>query len=160
VGKIASTHILGLVNLKKPGNIGALLRTADAAGIDIIFLIDSVLDIYNPNIIRASTGAVFIGNIYYMATQEALTFFAERNITIVATHLDGTMTLYDFDFTKQPTAILLGTEDTGLEDTWVNHCDVLLKIPMIGHLSDSLNVSVSGAICMYEALRQRQKHSS
>lgn len=156
--KIESQHILALVNLSKPGNIGALLRTADAAKFDSILLVDTALDIYNPNIIRASTGAVFIDNIYQMTTDEALSFFRQNKIAIVAAHLDGTMSLYDFDFTAQRTAIILGAEDTGLEDIWVNHSDALVKIPMIGHLSDSLNVSVSGAIFMYEALRQR--HSS
>ena len=86
---------------------------------------------------------------------DALNFFAKHEISIVATHLNGTISLYDFDFTTQRTAIIFGAEDTGLEETWVSHCDALVKIPMIGHLSDSLNVSVSGAICMYEALRQR-----
>jgi RNA methyltransferase, TrmH family len=153
--KIHSDNILGLVKLSKPGNIGALLRTADATGFDTVFLIDTPLDSYNPNIIRASTGTVFLDNIYQLTTFEALDFFAEQQISIVATHLDGTMDLYDFDFTEHPTAILLGAEDTGLEDIWVNHSDALVKIPMIGRLSDSLNVSVSGAIFMYEALRQR-----
>jgi TrmH family RNA methyltransferase len=156
--KIQSQHILGLVNLSKPGNIGALLRTADAAGFNAILLIDSQLDIYNPNIIRASTGAVFLDNIYQMTMLDALNFFAKHEISIVATHLNGTISLYEFDFTAQRTTIIFGAEDTGLEETWVSHCDALVKIPMIGHLSDSLNVSVSGAICMYEALRQR--HSS
>jgi RNA methyltransferase, TrmH family len=152
--KIQSRHILGLVKLSKPGNIGALLRTADATGFDTILLIDTPLDVYNPNIIRASTGAVFLDNIYQLTSLEALNLFAEKQISIVATHLDGTINLYDFDFTQHPTAIMLGAEDTGLEEIWVNHCDALVKIPMIGHLSDSLNVSVSGAIFMYEALRQ------
>ena len=155
-GKIQSQHILALVNLSKPGNIGALLRTADAAKFDSILLIDTALDIYNPNIIRASTGAVFLNNIYQMTTDGALNFFAQQKIAIVAAHLDGTMSLYDYDLTVRRTAVVLGAEDTGLEDIWVNHCDALVKIPMIGHLSDSLNVSVSGAIFMYEALRQNQ----
>lgn len=155
-GKIDTRHILGLVNLSKPGNIGALLRTADAAGIEMVFLVDVALDIYNPNIIRSSTGAVFLDNIYQMSSDDAVSFFAERDIAIVAAHLDGTMSLYDVDFNTKRTAIMLGAEDTGLDDSWVNHCDKLVKIPMMGRISDSLNVSVSGAIFMYEALRQHQ----
>lgn len=152
----SDTHILGLVNLRKPGNIGALLRTADAAGIGLIFLVDTSLDLYNPNIIRSSTGANFLGNIVQITGADMVAYCHENDIRLAAAHLDGNIDLYDYDFSVQRTAVLLGTEDTGLDDTWVNHSDVLLKIPMVGQLSDSLNVSVSGAIMMYEALRQRQ----
>lgn len=151
----AEGHIFGLVDLRKPGNIGALLRTADAAGIEQIFLIDISLDLYNPNIIRSSTGANFLGNIYHMHSTEARAYCQKNDIHLVAAHLDGTISLYDYDFTAQRSLMLLGKEDTGLDDTWVNHSDVLLKIPMVGQLSDSLNVSVSGAVMMYEALRQQ-----
>lgn len=148
-------QILALVDLRKPGNIGALLRTADAAGIQMICLIDSSLDMYNPNIIRASTGAIFLNNIYQMSREEALTFFEQEHVQVVAAHLSGEKSLYDLDFTTGRSVIVLGTEDTGLDDTWVQHCDQLVKIPMTGQVADSLNVSVSGAIFMYEALRQR-----
>lgn len=158
--KNQSLHVLALVDLRKPGNIGALLRTADAAGIGMICLIDTSLDLYNPNIIRASTGAVFLGNIYQMSSEEAFRFFSEQKISIVAAHLAGQKSLYDLDFTAQRTAIILGTEDEGLNEQWVYHCDALVKIPMMGSLADSLNVSVSGAIFMYEALRQRLKQKA
>lgn len=153
-----SHNILALVDLRKPGNIGALLRTADAAGFTMICLIDIALDLYNPNIVRSSTGACFLPNIYQMTGAEAQSFFYDQQITMVAAHLEGTTTPFDFDFTANRTAILLGTEDQGLEDSWVTICDDLIKIPMVGQLSDSLNVSVSGAICMYEALRQHTRH--
>jgi len=155
-GLVDSPHLLALVDLRKPGNIGALLRTADAAGIDMICLVDSVLDIYNPNIIRASTGTVFLGNIYQMSRDEAFAFFEDKAIAIVAAHLEGEKSLYDLDFNRQRTAIVLGTEDKGLDEIWVNQCDELVNIPMVGQVADSLNVSVSGAVFMYEALRQRQ----
>lgn len=157
--KIQSGHILALVDVQKPGNIGALLRTANAAGFNMICLINSVLDIYNPNIIRASTGTVFLDNIYQMTSAEALDFFQRQKIAIVATHLSGNRSLYDLDFNTQRTAIVLGTEDEGLDEIWVKHCDALVKIPMIGQVADSLNVSVSGAIFMYEALRQSQTNN-
>lgn len=157
--KANSQHILALVDLRKPGNIGALLRTADAAGFNMICLIDSSLDIYNPNIIRASTGAVFLDNIYQMTTAEALDFFQPQKIAILAAHLSGKHSLFDVNFNKQRTAIVLGTEDEGLGEIWVKHCDTLVKIPMMGKVADSLNVSVSGAIFMYEALRQSQINS-
>lgn len=148
-------YVLGLVNLAKPGNIGALLRTADAAGFSIILLIDTALDVYNPNIIRSSTGACFLQNLYHISTDEALNYLQTQGYQRISGHLAGQMSLFDVDF-RQRSAVLLGAEDSGLPDIWTDHCDQHVKIPMIGHLSDSLNVSVSGAIFMYEALRQRQ----
>lgn len=150
---LESQHILGLVALNKPGNIGALLRTADATGFKTIFIIDSVLDIYNPNIIRASTGTSFLGNIYTSSTQQAIEFFKSQQYQIVAGHLDGSKSLFDVNFKKQ-TAVILGTEETGLSQEWVDACDETVIIPMVGQIADSLNVSVSGAVFMYEALRQ------
>lgn len=150
--------ILALVNLTKPGNIGALLRTADATGVDLICLIDSALDIYNPNIIRASTGTVFLNNLVVASTAEAIQHFQTHHFQIVAAHLSGTQSLYDTDFISRPTVMVFGTEDQGLDDIWVKNCDALVRIPMIGKIADSLNVSVSGAVFLYEALRQRQQH--
>lgn len=153
----SESHILGLVQLTKPGNIGALLRTADAAGFRTIFLIDTPLDIYNPNIIRASTGTCFLNNLYSLTTQEAIAFFRENKINMLAAHLAGIVSLFDYDFTARRTAVLVGAEDTGLDNSWTAACDALVKIPMQGHMVDSLNVSVSGAIIMYEALRQQME---
>ncbi len=155
-GRVNSPHILGLVNLRKPGNIGALLRTADAAGIDMVFLVDMALDLYNPNITRSSTGANFADTIYQMSSLEARHYFQTHQVAVVAAHLAGTTSLYDIDFTAQRTAMMLGNEAEGLEDTWVTNSDELVKIPMMGDIADSLNVSVTGAVMMYEALRQRQ----
>jgi RNA methyltransferase, TrmH family len=147
--------ILVLVDLRKPGNIGALLRTADAAGFTTILLVDTALDIYNPNVIRSSTGACFLGNIYTASTAEALRLLREGECSIIAAAVTGDCSLFDVDFPSK-FAIVLGTEDRGLDDTWLNAADRLVRIPMSGKLSDSLNVSVSGAIFMYQALRQRQ----
>ncbi len=151
----AGSLILALVQVEKPGNIGALLRTADATGFDTICLIDTPLDITNPNIIRSSTGACFLGNIYTLSSAEALTFFSESGHNIVAAVVDGEHDLYDVDL-RQPTVIVLGAEDRGLPPAWVEQAQQRVSIPMAGHLSDSLNVSVSGAVIMYEALRQRR----
>lgn len=148
-------HALGLVNLQKPGNIGAILRTADATGFDAIIMVDMSLDLYNPNIIRSSTGACFLDNIYQLDTQSLIDYYKSNDIQIVAAYVNGGKTLYDVDF-RQNTAIMLGTEDKGLSQQWVTNCDHLVNIPMAGRISDSLNVSVSGAIFMYEALRQRK----
>ncbi len=148
-------HLIGLVDLRKPGNIGALLRTADATDIDAILLVDMSLDLYNPNIIRSSTGACFLDNIYQLTSASAIQYCTENNIQLVSAYVTGDETIYDVNF-RQPTAIMLGTEDKGLSQQWVQNCDRLVNIPMTGRISDSLNVSVSGAIFMYEALRQRQ----
>lgn len=145
--------ILGLVGLTKPGNIGALMRTADAAGFRSIFLIDCPLDVYNPNIIRSSTGAVFLGNTYTLTSTEARTFFAARGVQVIGTHLHAAKSAYDI--TYQPKmALLMGTEDIGLDASWLPYCQSQVIIPMVGQLADSLNVSVAGAILMYEVLRQ------
>ncbi len=146
--------ILALVALEKPGNIGALLRTADAAGVAAVFLVDTGLDRYNPNLIRASTGACFLPNVYELTTDAVLTFFQTHNYSIISAHLEGKTNLYDLDLVAR-SAIVLGSEDQGLTDQWARSCDTLMKIPMIGQIADSLNVSVSGAIILYESLRQR-----
>ena len=145
---------LALVNLKKPGNVGALLRTADAAGVDAVIIVDSVLDLYNPNIIRSSTGTCFIDNVYIAQTPDGFAFARAREMRIVAAAVDAQYALFDLDF-RVPSIIALGTEDQGLPDAWLDGADVKVHIPMQGEIADSLNVSVSGAILMYEALRQR-----
>lgn len=149
----APARILGLANLQKPGNIGALLRTADAAGFQAVLLIDTALDIYNPNIIRSSTGACFLNNIYHFASAQALGLLRDGNYTMVAAAVDGDHSLYEANL-QAPIAIILGTEDQGLDDTWQRACNIRVQIPMAGRLSDSLNVSVAGAVMMYETFRQ------
>lgn len=150
----SAQNVLGLVDLRKPGNLGALLRTADATEFDAIILVDMSLDLYNPNIIRSSTGACFLDNIYQLDTLSTIDFCKSIHMKVVAAYVNGNKTLYDVNF-RQKTAIMLGTEDKGLSQQWVENCDELVNIPMAGRISDSLNVSVSGAIFMYEALRQR-----
>lgn len=146
--------ILALVNLQKPGNIGALLRTADAAGFSTVFLIDTLLDIYNPNIIRSSTGASFLKNIYALSTEHALEYLQKHHYEIVSAYVDGAENLYNIHF-RQHLVVVLGTEDQGLPPIWGARAQHRLRIPMQGLLADSLNVSVSGAVIMYEILRQR-----
>ena len=148
------SSIIVLDDLRIPGNIGALLRTALAAGIDAIFLVDSALDLYNSNIIRSSTGACFHGNIYHLTGQEAIGFLKEREFQIVAADASAELSLYQVDFLPR-TAVILGTEDQGLRSFWADHCDQVACIPMFGTSVDSLNVSVTGAIFMYEMRRQR-----
>lgn len=145
--------ILVLVNLQKPGNIGALLRTADATGFNHVFLVDTTLDLYNPNIIRSSTGACFLQTTYALSSADALAFLKKNGYRIVSAVVDGETLLYEANL-RGKIAIVLGTEDVGLPAQWVQSAHQKVKIPMVGQLSDSFNVSVSGAIFMMEALRQ------
>jgi len=146
-------RILVLTALNKPGNIGALLRTADGAGFKSVLLVDTALDLYNPNIIRSSTGACFLGNIAVTDGIGAIDFLRRRSYRLIAGHLKGRTNLFDTNLLGR-IAVVMGTEETGLTDEWTDWCDVHLQIPMAGQLIDSLNVSVAGAIIMYETLRQ------
>lgn len=148
-------HAIVLVKLAVPGNIGALLRTADAVGMDAVILVDTAVDIYNPNVIRSSTGACFLDNIYRLSSDEALAYFKTAGFQIVATEVTGGHTLFDVDFRKK-SVIMLGSEDSGLDEDWINLADQVARIPMSGAISDSLNVSVSGSLFMYELYRQNQ----
>ena len=136
--------VIVLESVEKPGNLGAVLRSADAAAADAVIICDPLTDLYNPNLIRASIGAVF-------TLQVAA---ATRGIRILTAQLQDSELYYDTDMTG-PTAIVMGTESTGLSDTWRAAADAHIRIPMLGRL-DSLNVSVSAAILLFEALRQRQ----
>lgn len=142
-----------LVGLTVPGNIGALMRSADAAGLDAVMLVDTALDLYNPNIIRSSTGACFRDNIYQLSGAEARTFVKAEGFQLVAADVAGERAIYDIDLDRKA-AIALGSEDQGLPNEWIRAADQVARIPMHGVVCDSLNVSVSGAILMYELYRQ------
>ncbi|MCY3572802.1 MAG: RNA methyltransferase [Chloroflexi bacterium] len=142
-----------LVGLHVPGNIGALLRSADASGCDAALLVDCALDLYNPNIIRNSTGACFLDNIYQLNVGEALEYLGSAGLEIVAADVAGS-SLYDESFAAR-TALVLGAEDRGLSGDWLANAHRRIRIPMAGRAADSLNVSVSGAILMFELQRQR-----
>nr|WP_298999370.1 RNA methyltransferase [uncultured Allomuricauda sp.] len=138
---------------EKPGNVGALLRTADAAGIDAVLIANPKSDVYNPNIVRSSVGCVFTTQIGLGSTEEIITFLKKKGISIRCAALSGSK-----DYTKSnlrgPLAIVVGTESTGLTDEWLQNSDENLIIPMRGEI-DSMNVSVSAAILIFEAMRQR-----
>lgn len=151
-----SKRALVLVALQVPGNIGALLRSADAAGMDAVILVDVALDLYNPNIIRSSTGACFGNNIYQCSGGEALTFLKREGFQIAAADVAGDRSLYEIDFGVK-SAIALGAENRGLPQTWIDRADQVARIPMAGAISDSLNVSVCGALIMYELYRQTSR---
>lgn len=147
-------HALLLVNLRVPGNIGALMRTADAFGMDAVVLVDTALDLYNPNIIRSSTGACFLDKIYQLSAEQALAWLGERGLPLFCADVQGATSLYALQFGPRA-AIALGAEDRGLDRGWLSRAESRVRIPMAGQISDSLNVSVSGAIMMAELYRQR-----
>lgn len=142
-----------LESVEKPGNLGAVLRTCDAAGADALIICDPRTDLYNPNLIRASIGAVFTVPTAVCTTAQAITFLKSEGIRILTAQLQDSSLYYDCPMTKG-TAIVMGTEATGLSDKWRQAADAHIRIPMLGKL-DSLNVSVSAAILLYEAVRQR-----
>ena len=145
--------VLVAEGLEKPGNLGALLRTADGAGADAAIVCDSATDLNNPNVIRASIGTLFYLPVAEATSQETITFLKGKGIKILSAVPDAKAVYTDVDLTE-PIAIVVGAEDTGLSSQWKNTADLNVKIPMLGK-NDSLNVSVSAAILLYEAVRQR-----
>ena len=142
--------------VEKPGNLGAVLRSADAAGVDAVLICDPLNDIYNPNLIRASIGAVFTQQVACCTSSDAIGFLKRKGIRIYTAQLQDSEWYYDTDM-RCGTAIAIGTEATGLTDQWREAADAHIKIPMLGRL-DSLNASVSAAILLYEAVRQRNSN--
>ena len=147
--------ILMVEAIEKPGNLGALLRTADAVGADSLIAADPGTDPFGPNVVRASTGAIFTVPIAVTDLETAIEWLRERGIRIVAAAPDASDLLWECDLTG-PIALLAGAEHEGLTDAARSSADTLVSIPMHGN-TDSLNVSVSMAVLAYEALRQRRK---
>ena len=140
-------------SVEKPGNLGAILRTADAAGVDVLLVCDSRVDVWNPNVVRASRGAVFCVPVVECDNASALEWLKSGKIRVAAASPSGDEVYSKVDL-SQPVAIAVGTEDEGLSDFWMANADVKVKIPMMGKVN-SLNVSVSTALILYEAVRQR-----
>ena len=145
--------ILVAESIEKPGNIGAILRTADAANIDAVLIADAKSDMYNPNIIRSSVGCVFTNQIATATSEEIIAFLKEKNVQIFAATLQNSNEYHKENYTKS-SAIVVGTEDTGLTEIWREHATQNINIPMQGVI-DSMNVSVAAAIILFEAKRQR-----
>ena len=139
--------------VEKPGNLGAVLRSADASGADAVIVCDPLTDMYNPNLIRSSIGAIFTVPVATASSEDTIAWLKEKGIRIYTAQLQDSEWYYDTDM-RGGTAIVMGTEATGLTDVWRKAADAHIKIPMMGKL-DSLNVSVSAAILMFEAVRQR-----
>ena len=146
--------IVVIEGVEKPGNIGAILRSADAAGADALLVCDPLTDLWNPNLIRASLGGIFTVPTVACTSEEAISFLQARGIAILTAQLQDSELYYDTPMTGG-TALVMGTESTGLTDRWRKAATAHIRIPMQGQL-DSLNVSVSTAILLYEAVRQRQ----
>ena len=161
----SKTHVLNDLNLnknplilvaeapEKPGNIGALLRTADAANLDAVIIANPKTDLYNPNIIRSSVGCVFTNHIATGTTEEIIKYLQAKNINIYCAALKVSVPYHTLDY-NQASAIVVGTEATGLSDTWLMNSTHNILIPMQGKI-DSMNVSVAAGILIFEAKRQR-----
>jgi TrmH family RNA methyltransferase len=146
--------VVVLERVEKPGNLGAILRSADAAGVSAVIVCDPLTDLYNPNLIRSSVGAIFSVPCVACSSEACISFLKAKGIQILTAQLQDSSLYYDIDM-RRPTAVVMGTEATGLTDQWRQAADAHIRIPMLGRI-DSLNVSVSAAILMYEAVRQRQ----
>lgn len=145
--------ILVVENIEKPGNIGAMLRTADASNIDCLLVADPKTDIYNPNVIRSSVGGFFTVPIGVGSNNDILDFLKQNQIRPYAASLQKSISYEKIDFLA-PTAVIVGAEATGLSSFWTKESESNIKIPMLGTL-DSMNVSVAAAILLFEATRQR-----
>jgi RNA methyltransferase, TrmH family len=144
---------LVLETVEKPGNLGAILRTADAAHLDAVIICDPQTDIYNPNAIRSSLGCIFSMPIVTTTTEHAILWFRENGIRTFGTSLTADRFYHETEY-KLPAAIIMGSEAFGLTRKWLDEADELVKIPMQGKV-DSMNVSASAAVVVFEALRQR-----
>ena len=149
----ASPLIIVLERVEKPGNLGAVHRSADAAKADAVIICDPLTDLYNPNLIRSSIGAIFSVPCVACSSEDCIAFLKARGIQILTAQLQDSSLYYDTDMLRG-TAIVMGTESTGLTEVWRQAADAHIRIPMLGQL-DSLNVSVSAAILLFEAVRQR-----
>ncbi len=145
--------VLVLESVEKPGNLGAILRTANAAGADAVILCDPATDWYNPNVIRASLGAVFVVPVAAASSQEVYTWLQRHSLRILVTHLEASQPHYLTDL-RAGSAIVMGAEATGISDFWLTAAHQRIIIPMQGKV-DSLNVSASAAVLLFEAQRQR-----
>ncbi|MCZ6675221.1 MAG: RNA methyltransferase [Verrucomicrobia bacterium] len=153
--ELSSTPLLlVLESLEKPGNLGTILRTADAAGVDALILNDPVTDLFNPNVIRTSAGVVFKVPTVVATAPETLDYLNSSNIHSYATTPATDCLHYDASFTG-PSAIVMGSEKDGLTDFWIQNCTQKIRLPMHGQ-ADSLNVGAATAAVLYEVIRQRR----
>ena len=148
-----SPLVIVLEGVEKPGNLGAVLRSADAGGVSAVVLADPCCDLFNPNAIRASLGTIFTTPVASAPTDETLDWLALRGLHVYAARVDGAVPYTDVDF-RRPAAVVLGNEAWGLSDAWTTELVTPISLPMLG-VADSLNVSATAAVLVYEALRQQ-----
>jgi TrmH family RNA methyltransferase len=151
----AAALVAVLAGVEKPGNVGAVLRSADAAGCSALIVADAGTDLFNPNCIRASLGTVFTLPVCAASSSETLDYLRQERLSIYAARLDATATDYRQATFAPRSAIVLGSEAAGLSDAWRASDITAIKLPMLG-IADSLNVSATAAVLFYEALRQRK----
>lgn len=144
--------------IEKPGNLGTILRSSDASGVDGVIVCDRCTDLHNPNVVRASIGTLFTVPVAEASSQETLEFLRQQKVQILAATPAAKADYSDVDLTG-PVAVLMGTEQLGLTDFWMNEADLQVRIPMMGK-ADSLNVATATTVLLFEALRQRRKHES
>jgi TrmH family RNA methyltransferase len=153
--KLSRTPLLLILeSVEKPGNLGAILRTADAAGVDAVIICDPQTDFYNPNVIRSSIGCLFSTQIASATSAETIEWLQKNNISIYCTYLQASKPYHTIDY-RNSSAIVMGTESTGLSDIWVKKSNTNIIIPMQGKI-DSMNVSTAAAVVVFEAKRQRE----
>lgn len=145
--------VLVLESVEKPGNLGAILRTADASGVDAVIICDPQTDFYNSNVIRSSIGCIFTRQVAAATSENTIDWLKKNHIAIYCTYLKASKAYHLTDYTK-PSAIVMGTEATGLSEIWVENSDANIIIPMQGKI-DSMNVSTAAAVVVFEAKRQR-----
>lgn len=145
--------ILVVESIEKPGNLGTILRSADAAGVDAVVVCDPVTDLFNPNVVRSSTGVLFSMPTVVTTSQAALAYLRTHQLKLVATSPDGSLP-YTQSNMKTPLALIMGSEQFGLSQQWLEAADETVYIPMMGR-ADSLNVAMATLITLFEAVRQR-----
>lgn len=141
--------------IEKPGNLGSMLRSADAVGVDGVIVCDRCTDIYNPNVVRASVGTLFTQSVVEAKGVETLHWLREHGIKIVAATPSAKQEFTEADLTG-PIALVVGTEQLGLTEGWMHACDIQVRMPMLG-VADSLNVATAATLLLYEVLRQRKR---
>jgi TrmH family RNA methyltransferase len=152
---IQKPHFMVLDNLQDPGNLGTIVRTAEGAGVDAVFMSKDCVDIYNPKTIRSTMGSIYrMPTIYIEDTVKLLELFKEKGIKSYAAHLDGKNS-YDKEDYRTGTAILIGNEGNGLRDEVSNKADIWVRIPMEGQV-ESLNAAIAASVLMFEVARQRR----
>lgn len=150
---VDSPLILVAEAIEKPGNLGTMLRTADAVGADAVLVADPTTDPFNPNVVRASTGTLFTVPLAIGSTVETITWLRSNAIRTVATTPDTDTLIWDADL-RGPVAIVVGAEQYGLTEAWIDAADIRVRIPMAG-VADSLNAAMAAGIALFEAVRQR-----